>query len=177
MAITKWTVDPMHSEVQFKVRHLMITNVTGSFQHFEGEIETEEDDFTKGKVVFTIKTNSVDTANDQRDEHLRSADFFNSSEFPEIKFEGGSLESAGSDAYDLKGNLTIKGNTKPVTLKVEYGGIADDFYGNTKAGFSVSGKISRKEFGLTWDAVTETGSIVVSDDVKLSAEVQFVKNK
>ncbi|TDX01639.1 YceI family protein [Dinghuibacter silviterrae] len=175
MAITKWTVDPMHSQVEFKVRHLMITNVTGTFQHFDGTIETEGEDFTQGKVTFSVKVDSIDTASDQRDGHLKSDDFFSADKFPEIKFVSTGFKHKGGENYDLTGNLTIRDLTKPVTLAVEYGGVAQDFYGNTKAGFTVTGKINRKDFGLVWNGVTETGSIVVSDDVRISADLQFTK--
>ncbi|HTJ12484.1 MAG TPA: YceI family protein [Dinghuibacter sp.] len=175
MALTKWTVDPMHSQVEFKVRHLMITNVTGTFQHFDGHIETDGEDFTKGKVVFTIKVDSIDTANDQRDGHLKGDDFFSAEKYPEIKFVSTGFSHKGGDNYELAGNLTIRDQTKPVTLIAEYGGVAQDFYGNTKAGFTVSGKINRKDFGLVWSGVTETGSVVVSDEVKINADIQFTK--
>ena len=175
MALTKWTVDPMHSQVEFKVRHLMITNVTGTFQHFHGHIETEGEDFTQGKVVFTVSVDSIDTANDQRDGHLKGDDFFSAEKFPEIKFVSTNFAPKGGDNYDLTGNLTVRDITKPVTLNVEYGGVAQDFYGNTKAGFTVSGKINRKDFGLVWSGVTETGSVVVSDEVKINADIQFTK--
>jgi polyisoprenoid-binding protein YceI len=175
MAITKWTVDPMHSLVQFKVRHLMITNVTGSFQHFEGTIETEGEDFTQGKVKFDIKVDSIDTASDQRDTHLKGDDFFSAEKFPHITFKSTSFKRISGEDYELTGNLTIRDITKPVTLKVEYGGVAQDFYGNTKAGFTVSGKINRKEFGLVWNGVTEAGSVVVSDEVRINADLQFTK--
>jgi polyisoprenoid-binding protein YceI len=175
MAITKWTVDPMHSQVEFKVRHLMITNVTGTFQHFDGTIETEGEDFTQGKVAFTVKVDSIDTANDQRDGHLKGDDFFSAEKFPHITFKSTAFKHLSGENYELTGNLTIRDQTKPVTLNVEYGGVAQDFYGNTKAGFTVTGKINRKEFGLVWSGVTETGSVVVSDDVKINADLQFTK--
>jgi polyisoprenoid-binding protein YceI len=175
MAITKWTVDPMHSLVQFKVRHLMITNVTGTFQHFDGTIETDGEDFTQGKVVFKIKVDSIDTANDQRDTHLKGDDFFSAEKFPDITFESTGFKKLGGEDYELLGNLTVRDITKPITLNVEYGGVAQDFYGNTKAGFGVTGKINRKDFGLVWNGVTEAGSVVVSDEVKLNADLQFLK--
>lgn len=175
MAITKWTVDPMHSLVQFKVRHLMITNVTGTFQHFEGTIESEGEDFTQGKVEFTIKVDSIDTTNDQRDTHLKGDDFFSVEKYPEIRFVSSSFKKVSGEEFELTGNLTVRDITKPITLNVEYGGVAQDFYGNTKAGFGVSGKINRKDFGLEWNGVTEAGSIVVSDEVKVSADLQFIK--
>lgn len=176
MANVKWAVDPTHSEVQFKVKHLMITTVTGYFQNFNIEAETEDDQFTSAnRVVFTADVNSISTNNEQRDNHLRSADFFDAAQYGEIRFEGTKYEKVSSENYKLHGNLTVKGVTKPLTVDVEFGGIVVDPYGQTKAGFTVSGKISRKEFGLTWNAVTEAGSVVVSDEIKIHAEVQLVK--
>lgn len=174
MATTKWALDPMHSEVQFKVKHLVISTVTGSFKTFEGSLETENDDFSDAKVEFSLDVDSIDTNQSQRDEHLKGADFFDAASHPKISFKSTSFTKDGDD-YKLKGDLTIKGITKPVSLDVEHGGVATDFYGNNKAGFDVTGKINRKEFGLTWDGVTEAGSIVVGEDIKLIASIQFAK--
>jgi len=174
MAI-KWTVDPAHSEVQFKVKHLMISTVTGYFKKFDLELETPTDDFsTASNIRFTADISSVDTNSAQRDEHLRSADFFNAAEYPQLVFEGLEYDNK-QDPGSLKGNLTIRGVTRPVTLSVEFGGSVVDPYGQSKAGFVVDGKISRKEYGLTWNAVTESGSIVVGDEIKVHAEIQLVK--
>lgn len=175
MATMKWQIDPAHSEVLFKVKHLMITTVTGNFKTFNLEVETDSDDFTTAKKIeFTADLDSIDTNNAQRDAHLKSADFFNVEENRQLRFVGTKYEGNGDEAK-LHGELTIKGITRPVTLHVEFGGIVVDPYGQTKAGFTVSGKISRKDFGLTWNAVTEAGSVVVSDEVKIHAEVQLVK--
>lgn len=174
MKQTRWVVDPMHTEIQFKVKHLMITTVTGNFNSFTAEAISEGDDFTKAKISFSADIDSIDTNNEQRDGHLKSADFFDAANHPKLVFENGRLEQSGDD-YKLHGDLTIKGVTKPVTLNTEIGGIAVDGYGQTKAGFTISGKISRKEFGLTWDAITEAGSVVVSDEVRIMAEVQLTK--
>lgn len=172
---TNWKIDPTHSEVQFKVKHLMITTVTGYFQSFDLEVETEGDDFnTASRIEFTADINSINTNNEQRDTHLKSADFFNAEEHSQLKFVGKGYSSNG-DEGTLQGDLTIRGTTKPITLKVEFGGIVVDPYGQTKAGFTVSGKISRKDFGLTWNAVTEAGAVVVSDDIKILAEIQLIK--
>jgi polyisoprenoid-binding protein YceI len=172
---TKWASDPAHSEVQFKVKHLMITTVTGYFKQFQVEVETDGDDFTKAsKILFTADLESIDTNNAQRDTHLKSADFFDSGNHPQIKFEGRRFEKSGDD-YKLTGDLTIRGVTKEVTLSVEYGGIVVDPYGQTKAGFTVEGKISRKAFGLVWNAVTEAGQVVVSDDIRVHCEIQLIK--
>ena len=174
MAI-KWKVDPAHSEIQFKVRHLMITTVTGYFRKFDLEVVTETDDFnTASKIEFTADINSIDTNNQQRDTHLKSADFFNAEKHGQIKFIGKKYESNGDNAT-LTGDLTIKDTTKPVRLNVEYTGTVVDPYGQTKAGFTVDGKLSRKEFGLTWNAVTEAGQVVVSDEIRVHAEIQLVK--
>ncbi|MGB8191293.1 MAG: YceI family protein [Chitinophagaceae bacterium] len=173
---TKWTADPAHSEVQFKVRHLMITTVTGYFKKFNIEVETgDEKDFTTAKkILFTADINSIDTNNAQRDTHLRSADFFDAENHPEIKFEGKRYETDGDNAK-LHGELTIRGVSHPLVLDVEFGGIVVDPYGNTKAGFTVDGKIDRKVFGLTWNAVTEAGQVVVSNEIKVHCEVQLIK--
>lgn len=173
MATTKWTIDPTHSEVTFKVKHLMISTVTGRFKVFEGKAETETEEFTSIKnIEFKADVKSIDTNNEQRDEHLKSEDFFAAEEHAEMTFKAGNFDVNNGQ---LQGELTIRNTTKPITLDVDFGGVVVDPYGQTKAGLTVSGKISRKEFGLTWDAVTEAGSVVVSDQVRLSAEVQFVK--
>ena len=173
---TKWVLDPTHSEVQFKIKHLVISTVTGSFKTFAGSLQsTGNDGFANGNVEFTLDVNSIDTNQEQRDAHLKSEEFFDAATHPQIKFESTAFAKTGDDTYQIAGNLTVKGVTKPVTLEAEYGGSAVDFYGNHKAGFEVTGKINRKEFGLTWGAVTEAGSIVVGDDVKLIGNVQFVK--
>ncbi|HJW17526.1 MAG TPA: YceI family protein [Flavisolibacter sp.] len=175
MANIKWAIDPTHSEIQFKVKHLMITTVTGYFKKFDLQAETRTDDFsTASKIEFTADINSIDTNNEQRDTHLKSADFFDASNYSQIRFVGTQYETNGDEAT-LQGSLTIKGVTKPITLHIEQGGMVVDPYGQTKAGFTVTGKISRKEFGLTWNAVTEAGSVVVSDEIKIHAEIQLVK--
>lgn len=172
---TKWILDPTHAEVSFKAKHLVISTVTGYFRSLDGTVTTQsEDDFSNANVAFSIDTASIDTNQEQRDAHLRSADFFDAEKHPKITFASTSLEKKGDD-YVLKGDLTMAGTTLPVSFDVEYGGIATDGYGNVKAGFEVTGKISRKAFGLTWSAVTEAGAIVVGDEIKLAASVQFVK--
>lgn len=173
MAIT-WKTDPAHSEIQFKVKHLMITTVTGYFKKFDLIVETETDDFTTAKrIEFTADIDSIDTNNQQRDTHLKSPDFFNADEHGQLKFVGKKYEGNGDEAK-LHGDLTIRGVTKPITLNVEFGGTVVDPYGQTKAGFTIAGKVSRKEFGLTWNAVTEAGQVVVSDEIRLHCEIQLV---
>ncbi|MCA6441611.1 MAG: YceI family protein [Sediminibacterium sp.] len=170
-----YKIDPMHSEITFKVKHLMITNVTGSFQQFDATMESNEDDFSDAKIQFEADVNSISTNNEQRDGHLKGADFFAAEEFPKLQFSSTSFTKKSADTYSLKGDLTIKGITKPVELTVEYGGNMTDFYGQNKAGFEISGKINRSDFGLTWSAVTEAGGVVVSEEVKLHLAVQMVK--
>jgi polyisoprenoid-binding protein YceI len=166
---TKWNLDTTHSEITFKVRHMMISNVKGAFNTFTAEVEAEDDTFKNAKVSATIQTDSIDTNNADRDTHLKSADFFNVEQNPTITFESASL------ADDVTGHLTINGVTKPVQLEVEFGGINQDPWGNTKAGFTFEGKIKRSDFGLNWNAALETGGVLVSDEVKISGELQFVK--
>ncbi|MGZ5281455.1 MAG: YceI family protein [Bacteroidia bacterium] len=175
MAKTFWKIDPTHSEIQFKVKHLMITTVTGYFKTFDLTVETEDEDFSKtSKIEFTADIDSIHTNNEQRDTHLRSADFFDAASHSQLKFVGNDFDVNGNTAK-LHGDLTIRGTTKPITLDVELAGIVTDPYGQVKAGFSVEGKIKRKDFGLTWDAVTEAGSVVVSDDIRIHCEIQIVK--
>ncbi len=174
--MTKWTIDPAHSEIQFKVKHLMITTVTGSFQKFDADIDADGDDLNKAKVRFTADIASVTTGNEQRDGHLKSADFFDAEKFPQLVFESTASEDVDHDgSWTLRGNLTIKGVTKPVSLSVEWGGVQRDPWGNTKAGVSINGKIDRKEWGLNWNSALESGGVLVSDDVRIAIEAQLVK--
>lgn len=168
--MAKWKIDTAHSEVGFTVKHLMINNIKGHFKKFDAEAESESDDFKSPQISFTAEVASIDTGNEQRDQHLRSADFFDTEKFPEIKFVAKKYEGE-----ELLGDLTIHGITRPVKLNVEFGGVAKDPWGNTKAGFTVSGKINRKDFGLNWNAALETGGVLVSEEVKINAEVQLVK--
>ncbi|WP_339877296.1 YceI family protein [uncultured Algoriphagus sp.] len=173
MSTTKWIIDPTHSEVSFKVKHLVISTVTGYFKDFEGTAESDSDDFDGAAVSFSASIDSINTNQSDRDNHLKSADFFDAENHPKLTFEGKIVNEGGD--YKLVGDLTVRGNTKPLTLDVEFGGIAGDPYGQTKAGFEIEGKISRKEYGLTWSPVTEAGSVVVSDQVRLILSVQLVK--
>ncbi len=176
MATKTWALDPTHSEVQFKIKHLMITNVTGSFNIFTVSAQTEDEDFSTAKVSFTGDVNSISTNNEQRDTHLKSADFFDAEKFPQLKFEATKTENVDSDgSYELYGDLTIRDVTKNVKLSVEFGGVVKDAWGNTKAGFTINGKINRKDFGLTWNAVTEAGGVMVSEEVRLFAEIQLIE--
>jgi polyisoprenoid-binding protein YceI len=166
---TKWNLDPTHSEITFKVRHMMISNVKGSFKNFTVDLEAEDDTFKNVTVKTTIQTDSVDTNNADRDTHLKSEEFFNAAAHPTITFETNSLNN------DVSGNLTINGVTKPIQLDGEFGGINVDPWGQTKAGFSFEGKIKRSDFGLNWNAALEAGGVMVSDDVRIYGELQFVK--
>jgi polyisoprenoid-binding protein YceI len=173
MSTTKWIIDPTHSEVAFKVKHLVISTVTGYFRKFEGAAESASEDFNGASVTFSLDVNTIDTNQSDRDQHLKSADFFDTASFPSIAFGGKLVNQEGE--YQLQGDLTLKGITQQVTLDVTYGGTVADPYGQTKAGFEIEGKLNRKDFGLTWSAITEAGSVVVSDQVRLQLSVQLVK--
>jgi len=173
MSTTKWIIDPTHSEVAFKVKHLVISTVTGYFRKFEGASESASEDFNGASVTFSLDVNTIDTNQSDRDQHLKSADFFDTASFPSIAFAGKLVNQEGE--YQLQGDLTLKGITQQVTLDVTYGGTVADPYGQTKAGFEIEGKLNRKDFGLTWSAITEAGSVVVSDQVRLQLSVQLVK--
>lgn len=175
MTTTKWATDPTHSEITFKVKHLMISNVKGEFRTFQATIDGE--DFTKSTISVNIDAGSISTNNNDRDTHLKSPDFFEVEKYPEIKFVSTSIKKVGDDEFKLLGNLTIKETTKEITLDTEFGGFMKDPYGNEKAGFSVSGKLNRKDFGLNWNAALEAGGVMVSDEVKIFGEVQFVKQQ
>jgi polyisoprenoid-binding protein YceI len=173
---TKWTIDPVHSEVQFKVKHLMISTVTGSFQRFDATIEAPGDDLSKAKVEFWAEAASITTGNEQRDAHLRTAEFFDVEKHPRITFVAKEAKSIDHDgSWDLVGELSINGLTKPIVLQVEWGGVMKDPWGNTKAGLTINGKISRKEWHLNWNAALETGGVLVSDEVRISCEIQLAK--
>lgn len=172
---TNWAIDPTHSEILFKVKHLMITNVKGEFRDFNAEIAANGQGFDKAKVTATIDANSVFTNNTDRDGHLKTADFFDVENHPKLTFEGTSFQKLDEGNYQLRGLLSIKDVSKEVVLDVEFGGLVKDPYGNEKAGFSVTGKINRKDWGLNWNAALEAGGVMVSDEVRIMAEVQFVK--
>lgn len=170
-----YKIDAAHSEITFKVKHLMITNVTGNFTKYDATMESEAADFSDAKISFEADANSITTHNEQRDGHLKGDDFFAAEKFPKLLFKSSKLAKKGEDSFTLTGDLTIRDITKTIELSVEYGGTMTDPYGQVKAGFEINGKINRKDFGLTWGAVTEAGGVVVSDDVKLHAQVQMIK--
>jgi polyisoprenoid-binding protein YceI len=172
---TKWAIDPTHSKVAFKVKHLMISNVLGNFKEFEGQVSTDGDDFSTAEINFSLNAASIDTEMVDRDAHLKSPDFFDVEKYPKISFSGKEMKDLGDEMYELTGDLTIKDVTKSVTLTVEYGGIMTDPWGNVKAGFSLSGKINRKDFGLNWNAALEAGGVLVGEEVKISGDIELAK--
>ena len=170
-----YKIDPTHSDVTFKVKHLMISTVTGAFTKFDATLESNAADFSDAKITFEADVNSISTNNEQRDGHLKSGDFFNAEEFPKMSFVSTGITKKSDNEFVLNGNLTIRDNTHPISLTTSYAGTATDPYGQTKAGFELSGTLSRKAFGLTWSATTEAGNIVVSDDVRLQMDIQMIK--
>lgn len=172
----KWVIDPSHSEIAFKVKHLMITNVKGVFKEFDASIYTTGEDFMTSEIDFWMNPSSVDTGDVKRDDHLKSADFFDVEKFKQISFLGNTYEEVDKDgSYELYGDLTIKGIKKRIKLDVEFGGVMKDPWGNQKAGFTINGKINRKDWGLTWNAALEAGGVLVGDDVSISCEVELIK--
>lgn len=175
MTKIKWEFDPMHSELGFKIKHLMITNVSGSFKKFHVEVETRDDDFSTAQVKVKVDMNSIDTNNVQRDEHLRNSDFFEVDKYPELIFSSTRMERSDDENFILYGDLTMKGVTKPVQLNVEYNAISKDPWGGTRAGFVVTGKINRNDWGVSFNGAMEAGGLVLGEDVKLNSEIQLVK--
>ena len=172
---TKWDLDPAHSEIGFKVKHMMITNVSGTFQKFGVEAETDENDFGTARIRFSADVNSLTTGSADRDKHLKSGDFFDAENFPELTFTSTRLQKKDDDHFALYGDLTIRDVTKPVVLDVEFGGIGKDPWGNEKAGFTVTGKINRAHYQLNWNAALETGGVLVGEEVRLFSEIQLVR--
>ena len=173
----KWIIDPVHSEISFKVKHLMITNVKGIFKEYEASIYTTGDDFMTAEIDFWMNPASVDTGSVDRDNHLKSADFFDVENHKEITFTANTFENVDKDgSYELYGDLTIKGITKRIKLNVEFGGVMKDPWGNGKAGFEINGKINRQDWGLNWSTALEAGGVLVSDEVRISCELQLLKS-
>lgn len=171
--MTTWVFDPSHSELTFKVKHLMIANVKGEFRNFT--VEVDHEDFKKASVKVSVDTSSINTNSADRDNHLKSADFFDIANHSRMTFTGTSFRQINNDAYILKGMLTIKGVNQEVVLDVTFGGTMKDPWGAEKAGFSFEGKINRSDWGLNWNATLETGGVLASDEVKISGEVEFIK--
>lgn len=172
--MAQWNIDPTHSEVTFKVKHLVISTVTGRFTSVSGTVEAAKDDFSDARVSFQADVNSISTNNEQRDGHLKSADFFDAANFPVLSFTSTSIEPKGDGALVLRGDMTIRGTTKSVALNVAYNGTVKGFYGDV-AGFEITGALNRQDFGLRWNALTETGGVVVSDEVKLAIIVELTR--
>jgi polyisoprenoid-binding protein YceI len=175
MATSTWQLDAAHTDIAFRVRHLLVATATGKFTAFSSQATTEEDDFSTVQVEFNVETASIETGVNDRNNHLKSDEFFASATYPNMVFKSTGMKHIEDDKYQLTGDLTIRDITKPVTLDVEFGGIAKDPWGNIKAGFEVTGKIKRKEFGLSWDALTEAGGAVVGDEVKIHANLEYAK--
>ena len=174
MATTKWALDATHSELGFKIKHLMISNVSGRFNSFDVTAETGNDDFTDAAITATIDVASIFTNNEQRDGHLRTGDFFEIEKYPNITFKSTSVKKDGDD-LEVSGDLTMKDVTKAITIKVEFAGITKDLYGNTKAGFSFAGKLNRKDWGINFNAALETGGVMLGEEVKFDGEIQLIK--
>ena len=175
MTKTKWLLDPIHSELQFKIKHLMISNVSGAFKNFSAEVETEDEDFSTAKINLTAQMDSISTNNEQRDAHLRNSDFFEVEKYPELKFKSTKVEEVDSDTFMLHGELTMKGVTKPVKLDVEFNGATKDPWGGERAGFVITGKINRADWGINFNSVLETGGVMLSEEVRINSEIELVK--
>jgi len=175
MKKTKWVLDPTHSELGFKIKHLMITNVSGSFRNFEAEIETQNEDFSTAQITASVDVASITTNNDQRDAHLRNSDFFETDTYPTLTFSSTRVKNLDDENFEITGDLTMKGVTREIVLNVEYSGVTKDPWGGERAGFAVTGKIKRADFGLNFNAVLETGSVMLGEEVRIFSEVQFVK--
>jgi polyisoprenoid-binding protein YceI len=174
MSTITWQIDPVHSEIQFRARHMVVSTVTGEFDRFNATAETEGDSLEGAKITFTAETASVNTGTAPRDEHLRSDDFFNAEKFPELKFQSTSFQKVDENNYKMSGQLTIRNVTNPIELSVEYGGEIKDPYGNRRRGFTVTGKLSRKAYGLKYNALIESGGAVVGDEIKINCHVEFI---
>jgi len=171
----KWAIDQSHSEIAFKVRHLMIAHVKGAFKIFDASIYTEDKDFATAEIDLWIDASSITTGDEKRDEHLKSADFFDVQNHKQITFTSSTIEKSDPDGnHELWGELTMRGITKNVKLNAQFGGIIKDPWGNEKAGFTVTGKINRTDWGLIWNAALETGGIMVSEDVMITCEVELI---
>ena len=170
-----WSIDASHSEIGFKVRHLVVTNVSGKFNKFDGSIEAINDNFNDAKISFTADVNSINTGDEARDGHLKSDDFFNAEQFPTISFKSTSVQHVSGNDYKIVGDFTMRDVTKTIELSAEYGGIMVDPWGNTKLGFEVIGKINRSDFNLKWNVMTEVGGAVVSDEIKIHINAELAK--
>jgi polyisoprenoid-binding protein YceI len=174
-SVTKWTIDRAHSEIQFKVKHLVIATVTGQFNEFDASMETIGEDLTGARAEFTAKVASISTNNTDRDNHLKSADFFDADSHPEIRFVSTGFKKIADDRYRMTGNLTIRGTAREVELDVESGGTVVDPWGQTRTGFEITGKINRFDYGLHWNVATEAGGLVVGPEVRFALNIEMMK--
>ncbi|MFY9309790.1 MAG: YceI family protein [Bacteroidia bacterium] len=172
-----WSVDSTHSSIHFAVKHMVIAQTKGSFADYKLKVESEGDDFSNAKIELEIEVNSINTSMPDRDNHLRSADFFDAEKYPAIKFVSKSMTKVTDEDYKLTGDITIKGITRPIEFNVNYGGQLVDPWGNTRAGFTIEGAIDRFDFGLNWNSLLEAGGAVVGKTVKLQAEIELVAVK
>lgn len=177
MASTNWALDPTHSELGFKIRHLMISNVSGSFKNFSATVQTEGEDFSTAHIELEAEMASINTNNEQRDAHLRNSDFFEVDKYPTLSFRSTKIEKIDDESFHVFGELTLKGVTRQVKLNVEFNGITKDPWGNQRAGFLVTGKINRSDFGVSFNSVLETGGVALGEEVKLNSEIQLVKQE
>ena len=173
--MAKWIIDSLHSDIHFKARYLLISSVTGEFKKFEGTVETSGNDFTNAKIIFSADTASIDTNNEKRDAHLKEEDFFNVAKHPKMEFEATAFYPAGEDEHILAGKLTVKSGSKPIQLKVVPGGIGIDPEGKERAGFEITGSINRYDFGLVWGLLSESGALLLGEEVRIVANIQLVK--
>ena len=173
-ALSRWQIDPAHSNVKFTVTHMVVSEVEGSFKKFAGTIEYSQENLSDAKVNFTVDVNSVDTDNEKRDGHLKSDDFFNAEKYPQMKFESTSFTPVSGKKYKMVGNLTIRDVTKPVTFDVTYNGSVTSG-GKSKAGFKATTTINRFDYNLKWDRATEAGALVVDKDVTVTVNAEFDK--
>ncbi|MGG4264103.1 YceI family protein [Peribacillus simplex] len=175
MTNTKWTVDPTHSSIEFSVKHMMIAKVKGSFNKFEAIVSVNPSDLTTADIDFTVDVASIDTRNADRDNHLRSADFFDVEKNPTLSFKSTKIVKTDDDEYDVSGNVTLNGITQEETFAITFEGQGKDPWGNEKAGFSGKGKIKRSDYGLTYNAALETGGVLIGDEITLTIEIEASK--
>lgn len=175
MEKTKWIIDPAHSLIGFSVKHMMFTNVSGKFEKFNAQVESENNNFSDARFHFTAEISSINTGNNERDNHLKGVDFFDSDVYPSIEFSSTSMKKISEEKFELSGVLTLRGVSKNILLDAEYSGSMTDPWGNKKAAFTLNGVINRKDWGLNWNAALEAGGVLVSEDVKLNIEIQLIQ--
>lgn len=168
-----WKIDTTHSNIGFKIKHMMFTNVKGNFNSYSASVEMPESNFEKAKLTFEADASSINTNNADRDNHLKSVDFFDAEQFPTVKFESTNIAKKSDNGYAITGNLTMHGVTQPITLNAEYSGLMKDPWGNTKLALSLEGKVNRKDWGLNWNSALESGGVLVSENVNFDIETQF----